>query len=282
MNHIVSQRFIKCIEKLKEEKTIPSSRQFALTLDFPPQNLHEICNQKRDVTIDLLKKAIEHFRLSAEYLFEGKGKMFTKDEDGLGFRLLTIVTDQYNAEKIVHVPIPAQAGYISEMADPTFYSELPTFSLPDYRYTAGTHRSFDVDGDSMDPVLEDGDKLICSFVEPTHWLSSIKDMSVYVVVTRGDIVVKRVVNRIEESGVLQLVSDNDYYQPYDIDINDVRELWYVRSKLSAFSHTPLKPHRQADRSEELGHLHQIIQDQNGMIQKLNTTIQQLINSTSLV
>ena len=251
MNHIVSQRFVKCVEKLKAEKIIPSARQFALALEFPPQNLHEICNQKRDVTIELLRKAIELYQINAEYLFEGKGQMFKRDAQDMGFRLLTIVTDQLNNEQIVHVPIPAQAGYISEMADPSFYGELPTFSLPDYRYSAGTHRSFDVDGDSMEPVLEDGDKVICSFLEPNHWAGSIKDMSVYVLVTRGDIVVKRVQNHIVQRGALTLISDNEFYNPYEVDINDIKEVWYVRTKLSPFSHSTMQSMNREDSTPNL-------------------------------
>ena len=281
MNHIVSQRFKKCIDKLKEEQVIPSARQFALSLDFPPQNLHEICNQKRDVTINLLEKAIQKYALNPQYLFEGKGKMFTDDDNDMGFRLLTIVTDEHNNEKILHVPIPAQAGYISEVKDPTFYNELPTFSLPDYRFTAGTHRSFDVDGDSMYPSLEDGDKIICSFIEPAHWISSLKDQSVYVVVTRGDIVVKRVVNQVKSNGTLLLISDNEDYAPYEVDLNDVKEIWYVRTKLSPFSHRPIKAHQQSDESD-MSHLETIIQEQNKMIHNLNQTIQQLINSSASV
>ena len=282
MNHIVSQRFIKCIERLKEDKVIPSARQFALSLEFPPQNLHEICNQKRDVTIDLLQKAIEHYHISAQYIFEGKGTMFVKEDKDMGFRLLTIVTDPSNNEKIVHVPIPAQAGYISEMADPTFFNELPTFSLPDYRYTAGTHRSFDVDGDSMEPVLEDGDKLICSFIEPNNWVNSLKDDSVYVIVTRGDIVVKRIANKIKSEGIIELHSDNDCYKPYSVDINDVKEIWYVRTKLSPFSHKPQEAHQRTDSNTDLDHLKKIIQDQSVMINRLNSTIQQLVNASSAV
>ena len=281
MNHVVSQRFKKCIDKLKEDQVIPSARQFALSLDFPPQNLHEICNQKRDVTIDLLQKAIAKYHMSAHYLFEGKGKMFTEDKEDYGFRLLTIVTDENNNEKIVHVPVPAQAGYISEVKDPAFYNELPTFSLPDYRYAAGTHRSFDVDGDSMYPTLEDGDKIICSFIEPNHWASSIKDNSVCVIVTRGDIVVKRVINLIKENGILKLVSDNTDYDPYEVSWTDIKEIWYVRTRLCPFSHRPVKAIHQSDDSE-LTHLKLTIQEQNKMINNLNQTIQQLINSTASV
>ncbi|HPQ98507.1 MAG: LexA family transcriptional regulator [Lewinellaceae bacterium] len=282
MNHIVSQRFVKCLEKLKEENKIPSSRQFALSLEYQPQNLHEIQAGNRDVTIDLIRRAIENYQFNPEYLFLGQGSMFSRPEKENDFRLLTVVTDQYNDERIVHVPIPAQAGYTSAMADSEFYSDLPSYSLPDYKYKVGTYRSFDIAGDSMEPSLFEGDKVICTFCEPGRWMNCIKDNCVYVVVTRSDIFVKRVKNRMTESKQLELVSDNAYYEPFMVDIDDVRELWYVQTKMTSFSHTPLKPAQAKEDNlpgQEFEHLKQVIAEQSKLIKQLHNTIEKLVNSS---
>lgn len=238
MNHVVSQRFVKCLNKLKEDKKVPSFRQCALSLDFPPQNLHDIISGGRDVTIDLLKKAVEVFHINANYLFAGNGSMFVIPGRDNDVRILTVVTNQYNEEKIVHVPIPAQAGYITELAEPEFFDNLPTYSLPEYKYKTGTFRSFDIAGDSMDPTLVEGDKVICSYLEPNYWAGSIKDGHVYVVVTTADILVKRLRNNIGRHGNLELISDNPYYNSYHVPFGDIKEIWYVRNKLSTFSHVP--------------------------------------------
>ena len=71
------------------------------------------------------------------------------DEDQKSLRVLTIVTNAQNDDRIVHVPVPAQAGYASEISNPTFIQDLPSFTLPDYKYKVGIHRSFDISGDSM-------------------------------------------------------------------------------------------------------------------------------------
>jgi len=57
--NIVTERFIKCHNLLKEENRIRSSRQFALSLDYLPQSLSEILRGRRDVTIELLRKAVD-------------------------------------------------------------------------------------------------------------------------------------------------------------------------------------------------------------------------------
>ncbi|MBI5915825.1 MAG: peptidase S24, partial [Bacteroidetes bacterium] len=230
MNSIITDRFVKCHNKLREDGKVRSSRQFALALDYLPQSLSEILKGRRDVTIELLRKATEEYNFNPIYLFTGEGAMFLTGEENKGFRMLTIVTDKQNDERIVHVPVPAQAGYAGQELDPVFFEELPTYTLPDYKYKTGTHRSFDVSGDSMEPTLFEGDKVVCSFVEPSYWETSLKDNYVYVVVTRGDVVVKRVFNKIRGQRCLELQSDNSYYQPYTMPIGDVREIWYVRAK----------------------------------------------------
>jgi phage repressor protein C with HTH and peptisase S24 domain len=273
--NIITQRFIKCHDKLREDNQVRSSRQFALSLDYLPQSLSEILKSRRDVTIELLRKAVEVYRINPVYIYTGEGPMFMTEEDHKSFRVLTIVTNVSDDERIVHVPVPAQAGYASELTDPTFIQDLPTFSLPDYKYKVGTHRSFDVSGDSMEPTLFEGDKVICSYLEPTLWESSIKDNYVYVVVTRGDIVVKRVTNNIKKEKSLKLASDNNYYEPFDMHISDVREVWYVRAKISPFLPSPQNIQNMLH--EEVKELRATITNQSRLISNLNTTIEKMLD-----
>ena len=274
MNSIVTQRFINCYYKLREENRVLSSRQFAITLDYLPQSLSEILKGRRDVTIELLRKAVELYKINPVYIYTGEGPMFMSEEDHKSFRVLTIVTNVQDDERIVHVPVPAQAGYAGEMTDPTFIQDLPTFTLPDYKYKVGTHRSFDVSGDSMEPTLFEGDKVVCSYLEPTLWESSIKDNYVYVIVTRGDVVVKRVMNNLKAEKQLELISDNNFYESYKVNIGDVREIWYVRAKISPFLPSPqnIKNYLQ----DEILGLKDTINNQSQLISNLNITIEKLL------
>jgi phage repressor protein C with HTH and peptisase S24 domain len=90
----------------------------------------------------------------------------------------------------------------------------------------------------MEPTLFEGDKVLCSYIEPTLWETAIKDSYVYVFVTKGDVLVKRVANKIKEDKTLILISDNAYYEPYQIKISDINEIWYVRAKISPFLPSP--------------------------------------------
>lgn len=274
MTNIVTQRFIKCHNQLREENRVRSSRQFALSLEYLPQSLSEILKGRRDVTIELLRKAVEKYKINPVYIYTGEGPMFMSEEDHKSFRVLTIVTNAQEDERIVHVPIPAQAGYAGEIMDPTFVQDLPTFTLPDYKYKVGTHRSFDVAGDSMEPTLFEGDKVVCSYLEPTLWETSIKDNYVYVIVTRGDVVVKRVFNHIKEQKQLELHSDNNFYDPYTVNLGDVREIWYVRAKVSPFLPSP--QNIQNTLYDEIRQLQNVISKQTQLIQGLNMTVEKAI------
>ncbi|NNE30224.1 MAG: S24 family peptidase [Saprospiraceae bacterium] len=271
--NVVTQRFIRCHNKLKEDNRIRSSRQFALSLDYLPQSLSEVLRGRRDVTIELLRKAVESYKINPVFIYTGEGPMFMSESSNESFRVMTIVTDASEEEKILHVPVPAQAGYAGENTDPTFIQELPSFTLPDYKYKSGTHRSFDVSGDSMEPTLFEGDKVVCSFLEPDLWKSSIKDNYVYVLVTRGDVIVKRVINEISEKKGLNLQSDNAFYDDQFVALADVREIWYARAKISPFLPSP--KNLQNNFREEIKQLHAMISRQGELINDLSHSIREL-------
>ncbi|MEP7269278.1 MAG: S24 family peptidase [Saprospiraceae bacterium] len=264
----LSQRFHECIKALCAQEKVRSLRQFALSLDYLPENFVNILPLLHD-SHDLVHKACKMYNIRMPYLLTGEGDMFNEEKSAKEFRVLTIVTDKQNEERIVHVPIPAQAGYVSDMADSTFYSELPTYSLPDYRFSQGTHRSFDVSGDSMEPRLADGDTVVCSFIEPSQWLHGIKDDHIYVIATNTDVIVKRVNNELRKNRSLYCISDNDSYRPFHLAAESIREIWFVRLRIAAFNHgkytSPLE--------QILQHQDETIHEQQEMIRFLKQTIE---------
>ncbi|HKK62899.1 MAG TPA: S24 family peptidase [Bacteroidales bacterium] len=266
MGSAITDRFISCLQDLKDRNVVRSFRQIARDLDFLPQNLSDMKTGKRDVTIKLLEKAIEFYDLNSEFIFRGDGPKILKPENRLSqLKVLNIVTDTDGNERIVHVNKPAQAGYATHSKDPEFIEELPSYSLPDIRFKSGTHRSFDVVGDSMDPSIKEGDRLICNFVEPSMWKTSIKNGEVYVVVTQSDIFVKRLDNSYRRK--LKLFSDNPSYDPIQLDFNEVRELWNVKMVISTFNHYESPEHATTEENS-VAHLQRMIKTQGKHIEKL--------------
>jgi len=267
MSNIVTQRFVKCHHKLKEDKVIKSSRQFAMNLDYLPQSLSEILKGRRDATIELIRKAVEVYNLNPTFLFTGDGPMFVRANEDHSLRVLTVVTNHDEDAQIVYVPIPAQAGYVKEAENAKFIADLPTFSLPEYKFKVGTHRAFAVAGDSMENTLFEGDKVIASFLEPSLWESGIKDNYVHVIVTKSDILVRRAINKIKEESIIEIVSDNEFYDPIRLETQHIREMWYVRAKISPFLPSPRNISNLL--RNEMAELRGVIKEQSHLIGELS-------------
>ena len=144
-----------------------------------------------------------------------------------------ITVDSLGNENIVHVPVKARAGYLVGYGDPSYIESLYTYNLPGLR--TGTYRSFEVEGQSMNPTLRDRDWVIASWVEN---LQNIRENRVHVVVTHNDgILIKRVLNRVEKRGKLYLKSDNinnkSDYPIIELDPSDIAEIWYANIKFSS-------------------------------------------------
>jgi len=134
--------------------------------------------------------------------------------------LFPITVNESNEDLIEIVPAKASAGYLEGYADPEYIEQLQKIKLP--FLPTGTHRAFPIKGDSMLPV-KDGSFIVAKFVED---LSDVKDGRTYIVLTKDDgLVYKRVYNKIKEHNTLLLSSDNKFYNPYEVDVEKVLELW---------------------------------------------------------
>jgi transcriptional regulator with XRE-family HTH domain len=141
-------------------------------------------------------------------------------------RVLAISVDKENNENIELVDTKAEAGYLDSFQDPEYIRDLPKISFPNI--PNGTFRGFEIRGDSMLP-MESGSIVLCSYVEQ---IDQIKDGKTYVVVSEEQgLVYKRVTNKKDEAKLI-LTSDNELYVPYEIDYNNVSEIWQYYAHLS--------------------------------------------------
>jgi len=123
-------------------------------------------------------------------------------------------------QDIQFVPVKAAAGYLAGYADPEFIDELNTFTLP--MLAPGHYRAFEIMGDSMLPTPS-GSVIVGEKVEG---LEEVKPNNTYIVVSKGEgIVYKRVMKNNRTRNKLTLVSDNPIYEPYNVNTDDVMELW---------------------------------------------------------
>lgn len=135
-----------------------------------------------------------------------------------------------NSSMVTLVPDKAAAGYTGGFADAEFIEELPVLQLPfeEMRHSQ-THRVFQIEGDSMLPIPSAA-YIIASY---TEGLESLKPGRCYVLVTQADgVVYKRAGNLDHNQGTLQLISDNPQFEPYDLELSQVREVWEAQGYVS--------------------------------------------------
>ncbi|MBX2930611.1 MAG: LexA family transcriptional regulator [Chitinophagaceae bacterium] len=137
-----------------------------------------------------------------------------------------------NAAGLIHfVPQKAAAGYLNGYADPNFLDELNTFTLP--MLSQGDYRAFEIIGDSMMPTPS-GSVIVGEKIER---LDDVKSSNTYILLSKNDgIVYKRLIKNTKPKNTLTLMSDNPIYEPYNINSEDVLEVWkavYILQKANS-------------------------------------------------
>lgn len=143
-------------------------------------------------------------------------------------KVLSITVDNKDNENIELVPQKAAAGYLNGYSDPEFISDLPRFRLPMLPANA-TYRAFEIAGDSMLPIPS-GSIVIGRYLES---IQEIRNGKTCILLTqREGVVYKRVFNYLEEKGKLYLVSDNKTFSAYEVDPEDIIEIWEAKAYIS--------------------------------------------------
>jgi len=189
---------------------------------------------------------------------------------GSNLRVLATTVDAGNNENIELVPEKAKAGYTTGYADPEFISELPSFRLP-FLSDSKKYRTFQLKGDSMLPIPE-GSWVTGEFLQ--DWYNIVTG-NAYIIFTLDDgIVFKVVEDKIGESGRLVLYSLNPLYEPYEVHISEVKEIWKFVNYISSELPDPVIPEKQLI-STVAGLKH----DLQRLKSKLGSDIQDIISET---
>ena len=163
------------------------------------------------VTLDeLLRKDLTETNTSSYLAKRRQSKMMSADRNIIHF-----------------VPAKAAAGYLAGYADAEFVDELNTFTLP--MLTGGNYRAFEIIGDSMMPTPS-GSIIVG---EKVNSLEEAKTNQTYIVVSKHEgIVYKRVVKSNRNKAKVTLVSDNPAFQPYQVNSEDILEMWQAQAVIN--------------------------------------------------
>lgn len=183
--------------------------------------------ERAEPKYELLKVIASFFDVSIDDFIKQKIDDKWQPTPKGNLRILSISVDKDDNENIELVPLKASAGYLNGYADPEYVAQLPKFYLPMFKQ--GTYRAFEIKGDSMLPLVS-GTIIIGEYVE--NW-GDVKGGETYVIISKSDgVVYKRVGGKFRENKKLKLISDNPVYEPYEINAEDVLEIWKAKGYIS--------------------------------------------------
>ena len=199
-----------------------TQEEFANKLNIKRSLIGAYEEERADPRIEILEVVSNMFKLSMDELLL---KDLSQSMNTGGYlqkrRMMKIGSADRN---VIHfVPVKAAAGYLTSYADSEFIDELNTFTLP--MLTGGDYRAFEIIGDSMLPTPS-GSIIVGEKVES---LEDTKNGQAYIVVSKNEgIVYKRIQKNNKSKNKITLESDNPNYQPYQINAEDIVELWQAQ------------------------------------------------------
>ena len=206
-------------------------------LTFLPKNL-KFLRKKKDATL---------LELSKELLLKGKTSYLAYEEgravpdifklsklatyfdvslEELIYKDLTLVVDtpsvlnNENQYELEIVPFAAAAGYAKGFGD-TDVKELEKIKIP-IKPPHGISRVFEINGDSMEPIIPNGSKVIAIRIS----VAEIRRSKQYIIVTYDGRQCKS--NELsEDQKITYLISENKEHKMKHINTEDIKELWEV-------------------------------------------------------
>jgi len=213
--------------KYLRQKNKISQQGLSDALEIPRTTLGDYERGKTEPNIAMLIRMAQYFDVNVDELV--KDDLSHGDYEVLKtkvMRVLAITVDDQNEGNIELVDTKAEAGYLDSYHNPEYIRDLPKIQFPNIPH--GTYRAFEIQGDSMLPV-EPGSVVIASYLES---FDEIKEGRSYIVISKQEGVVYKRIRKDDDNNQLILISDNEIYLPYEIDMEDVAEVWQYYAHVS--------------------------------------------------
>lgn len=202
-------------ERLKEFRQSKgmASKDFAELLGIDRSSYSHIEGGKTNITLENLMKLVLNHGLDLNWILFGTEKEYT-------FSITPKTVEDIN----IQIPAALHADYAMYWPHDRIRSHTQVVQFPGID---GAARTIEVSGDSMAPILENGDWVIATQMEDEDKINS---SQVYVVVGTGAGIVISYVKKYAE-GLLCLPA-NTAYQNQLVPYADLKEIWQVEYRLT--------------------------------------------------
>ncbi len=234
----LNERFIKVFRLLEDRNVIKTNDRDGKGIgDFAHKLLgrrsyghivRSFLNPEDKRMIDYHHAAIlcDEFGVNKKYMMEGIGSPF-----GIDLPVPQIASSPNKRNNILFTSLQAFAG--ASVAHDSFeFEETDSFEIPGLNGPGLV--AFPIKGNSMDPVIKDGDIVVCKEVER---LTDIHEREIYAVKSTGSVWIKYVQPiRDEKNKIarLKLISANHLeHDPFEEEVGEYTRIYKVVRRISA-------------------------------------------------
>lgn len=202
--------------------------QISKVLDENSSKFYNIMNGKAKPSFDTLFKLIDNYpAINPNYLLRGQGPVLLDTaQEGQ-------ILDLASYETIPLVPVKFYASFIENFTDGLKQSDLEEYPVLKSALKGKKKPVvIEIQGNSMSPQLQSGNKVLASYVPESDW--AYVSSGVYAVVYRDFFVVKRIKdNDLLTKGQVTLHSDNVSSGNITIPIAEIKGLWKITNIIEA-------------------------------------------------
>jgi len=185
-------------------------------------------DDKRVISYSQARTLCREFGVSEAYVLDGIGSPFDTEPP-----VPQGIVEALNASgKIRFTSFDAFAGYATDSGAVALEQDAEYFNLPGLNGEGMV--AFPINGNSMDPVILDGDVVICEEVQS---LRDIREGTIYAVKSDGSVWIKYVRPITDGRGritQLKLISANHLeHDPFVEDVNERTQIYRVVRRISA-------------------------------------------------
>ena len=181
-------------------------------------------DDKRCINYEQARRVCNLYGVNPSYLLEGIGTPFGME--------LPKASKQDLTENPLNIMLTSMEAFAGATVDTDSFTResVEFFALPGIK--GDGYVAFPISGNSMEPVINDGDIVICRQISGPH---EIRDNRIYAVKSKGSIWVKYV-QRVDERGrtqALKLISANFLeHDPWIEEVNEYTRLYEVVRRVS--------------------------------------------------
>ncbi|MES2795590.1 MAG: S24 family peptidase, partial [Bacteroidota bacterium] len=196
--------------------------QIAKTLDENSSKFYNIMNGKTKPSYNTISKLIEKYpEINPDYIFKGAEPII------ISSKIEGAIVDEHSFDEIPYLPIKFQASFIENYSDGIKYHDLGKYSV--LKATLRNKKQpvvIEIQGNSMSPQLQSGNKVLASQILPSDW--AYISGGVYAIIYRDFFVVKRIKdNDLLSKKTITLHSDNLKSGTITIPIEDIKGIWKI-------------------------------------------------------